>query len=98
MCHFLFGSENWSVWASDGPFQTFSSSRLDSTGPRAVRTRLESSVRHLGPNLPPVAPEVRKILDIFEFSNFASEEAGTLNMRNSASKRILVISHSEYDL
>ena len=47
-----------SVWATDGPLQTFWSTRLDSTGPRAVRTRLESSVRHLGRNFRPVGPEV----------------------------------------
>ena len=51
----MFGSENWSVWATDGPLRTFSLPNPESTGPRAARTRLESSVRHLGPIFGPSA-------------------------------------------
>ena len=59
------------VWAIDGPFQTCSSSRLDTTGPRAVRTRLESSLRHLGPNF---RPRPGSVNDSYEYVNIRDEK------------------------
>ena len=54
------------VWSKYANLRTFSSRRLDSTGPRAVRTRPERSVRHLGPIFRACGSEVCRILQHFE--------------------------------